>query len=99
MLNVIEIRERAPRSDGSRLRCEPTSAGADIAELARRITSLHSRARGEIDDAVLMLDLAAQHARLIAKQVGEFSARNDFDDHIATIDRLLRIARQMALKL
>jgi len=97
MLNVVDFRERAQRS-GEHER-QPANADADIADLASRITSLHSRARGEIDSAVLMLDLAAQHAREIEKRMCGPLARNDFDEHIATIERLLQIAREMALKL
>ena len=96
MLNVINFRERAQRS-GERER-HPADAEADIANLASRITSLHSQARGEIDSAVLMLDLAAQHARVIEKRMCDPSARKDFDEHIATIERLLQVAREMALK-
>ena len=99
MLNVIEFREKAPRGRGSVPARAPAVVNADISELARRITRLHSSAKGEIDEAVLMLDLAAQHARLIARQIGEPSAKNDFDEHIATIEQLLQIAREMALQL
>jgi hypothetical protein len=97
MLNVLEFRERAPRSGEDE--CRPANADAAIADLASRITSLNARARGEIDDAVLMLDLAAQHARQIERRLCDSSARKDFDEHIATIERLLQIAREMALKL
>ncbi len=97
MLNVIDFRERQQRS-GEHER-QPATAEADIAGLVSGITSLHSRARGEIDSAVHMLDLAAQHAREIEKRMCDPLARKDFDEHIATIERLLQIAREMALKL
>jgi hypothetical protein len=99
MLNVIEFREKASRSGGSRRQRAPASVGAGISELASSIIEMQSKANGEIGNAILMLDLAAQHARLIARQIGEPSARNDFDDHIAIIDRLLQTARELALKL
>jgi hypothetical protein len=99
MLNVIDFREKAPRSRERERQRQPASAEGDIADLASRITSLHAQARGEIDSAVLMLDLAAQHAREIEKRMCGPLARNDFDEHIATIERLLQIAREMALKL
>ena len=99
MLNVIDFREKAPRSREQERQSQPATAEADIAELASRITSLHGQARGEIGSAVLMLDLAAQHARQIEKRMGGASVRKDFDEHIATIERLLQIAREMALKL
>lgn len=99
MLNVIDFRDKVSRSREPARQSEPANADADIAELASRIVSLHSRARGEIDSAVLMLDLAAQHAREIEQRMCNQSARKDFDEHIATIERLLQIAREMTLKL
>ncbi len=94
MPNVINLQDRAPRSHG-RLANE----GADVAELASCIDSLKSRARGEIASAVLMLDLAAQHARQIEKRMYDPFAKRDFDAQITTIERLLRVAQEMALKL
>lgn len=99
MLNVMDFREVAPRACASRLQRRPAGDGADISELASRIVSLQSQAKGEIDGAVLMLDLAAQHARQIEKWVCDPSARKDFDEYIAAIDRLLQIAKEAALKL
>lgn len=99
MLNVIDFREKTPRSCESRLQRQPANIDADISELASRITSLQSKAKGEIDNAVMMLDLAAQHARQIAKRVCDPKVKSEFDEHIATIDQLLEIARTMALDL
>jgi hypothetical protein len=67
-------------------------------ELASRIVSLHSQARGEINSAVLLLDLAERHAREIEKRMCNESGRKDFDEHIATIERLLQTAREMTLE-
>ena len=99
MLNVVYFRERAPRSRGSRLQHPPASIGADISEMASRIAGLQSKARREIHHAILMLDLAAQHARQIAKSICDPAARKNFDEHISTIEQLLQVARDMALKL
>jgi hypothetical protein len=46
-----------------------------------------------------MLDLAAQHAREIAARLMDPTARKNFNEHIATIERLLQLAREMAFKL
>jgi len=99
MLNVIDFPEKTPRSRERERQRNPASAEADIADLTSRITSLHAQVRGEIDSAVLMLELAAQHAREIEKRMYGPSAGKDSDEHIATIERLLQIAREMALKL
>jgi hypothetical protein len=99
MPNVIDFREKAPRIRGSRLQRQPANLDADISELVCRIVSLQSKAKGEIDNAVMMLDLAAQHARQIAGHVCDPKVKSDFDEHVAIIDQLLRTARKMALKL
>ena len=99
MLNVIDFRKKAPRFGESRLPPQPVNVDADISELACRIVSLQSKAKGEIDNAVVMLDLAAQHARQIAERVCDPKVKHDFDEHIATIDQLLQVARKMALNL
>jgi hypothetical protein len=99
MLNVIDFRDKASRLREPARESRPADAGSDVAGLASRIVSLHSQARGKIDSAILLLDLAAQHAREIEKRVSDPSARKDFDEHIATIERLLQIARESALKL
>ena len=99
MLNVINFRKKAPRS--TELSAQPPAANAnvDIAELASRIMDLQSQAKGEIGNAVLMLDLAARHAREIAARIPDPTARKDFDEHISMIERLLQFAREMAFKL
>ena len=99
MLNVINLRDKVPRSRQAARRSSPASADADVAALASRIVSLHSQARGEINSAVLLLDLAARHAREIEKRMGNEFARQEFGEHVATIERLLQIAREITLKL
>ncbi len=99
MLNVIDFRDKASRWCRPRRQHQPANVDADISELAFRVTRLQSKAKGEIDNAVMMLDLAAQHARQIAKRACDPKVRGDFDEQIATIDQLLQIARTMALNL
>lgn len=99
MLNVLDFRKREPRSPESTARPPAANTNVDIAALASRIIGLQSRARGEIGNAVHMLDLAAQHAREIAARLPDPISRKNFDEHIAVIERLLRLAREMAFKL
>ena len=99
MLNVLEFRKREPRSSASTAPPSAASANIDIAALASRIIDLQSEAKGEIGNAVLMLDLAARHAREIAARLADPIARKNFDEHIAMIERLLQLAREAALKL
>ena len=99
MLNVLEFRKREPRFSESTARPPAANSSVDIAALASRIIGLQSEAKGEIGNAVQMLDLAARHAREIASRLVDPNARKNFDEHIAMIERLLRLAREMALKL
>ena len=99
MLNIIEFRKSAPGSHGPRRQRPSEDVEAGIAELASCVAGLQSKARGDIGNAILMLDLAAQHARQIALRISDRSAKRDFDEHIAIIERLIELAREMAIKL
>jgi len=99
MLNVLDFRRREPPASRSTARVPAANTNVDIAALATRITGLQSEAKGEIGNAVLMLDLAARHAREIAARLADPTARKNFDEHIATIERLLQLAREMTFKL
>jgi hypothetical protein len=99
MLNVLEFRKREPRSAGSAALLPAASNNLDLVALASRITGLQSRARGEVDHAILMLDLAAQHSREIAARLADPTARRNFDEHVAMIEGMLQLAREMAFKL
>jgi hypothetical protein len=69
MLNLMGLRENAPRVRGSDPQRRPTDVDAEISALASRIISLQAR------------------------------ARKSFDEYVATINRLVQIAREMAPKL
>lgn len=99
MLNVINFQKGAPRSPALRAKPAAANANIDIAAVASRIISLQSQAKGKIQKAVLMLDLAAEHARKIAAEISDPAAKKDFDEHISMIERLLGLAREMAFKL
>ena len=97
MSNVVSFRVARSRPSGSRP--PPEALDADIAELASRVTNLQSKAREEIFQSILMLDLAAQQARQIARQICDPVVKQDFSAAITTIELLLQVARNMALRL
>jgi len=70
-----------------------------MAKPAASIVGFQSKAKRDICRAILMLDLAAQHARAIGIRLSDPAARQDFDGRIAMIERSLDIAREMFLKL
>jgi hypothetical protein len=99
MLNVIAFRNGASRSHRSTRARRPENTAADISELASSIDNLQSRAKDEIAHAILMLDLAAQHAREIESRLSDPAAKRSFDEHISIIEQLLELARAMTFRL
>lgn len=97
MSNVVNL--RVAQSRASTLPPPSETFGADIADLVSRILGLQSKAKEEISHSILMLDIAAQHARQIAKQICDPAVKENFSAHVATIEQLLQLARGMALKL
>lgn len=62
-------------------------------------TSRQSPRSEDVYRAILLLDQAAQHARLLVKHISDSSRRANFEAQIVAIDHLLQIARGMALRL
>lgn len=74
-------------------------SGVEIHTPTPPVVSQQSPRKKDVYREILLLDLAAQHARLLVKQISVPARRMDFDAQIATIEELLQLARQMALKL
>lgn len=60
---------------------------------------VQSKAREEILRSILLLDIAAQHARQIAKRTDDPALNKNLCAQISLVEQLLQIAREMALKL
>ena len=75
------------------------TAGLDAFDLARRVTGLQAKAKEDIRQSILMLDLAAQHARQLATRLRDPTTKASFETHIETIEQLLQLARDMTVKL
>lgn len=73
--------------------------GVGIQAPAPPVASRKSPRSEDVYRAILLLELAAQHARLLVKHIPDSSRRMSFEAQIAAIDRLLQIARDMALRL
>ena len=74
-------------------------SGVEIYALTPPVVGQQSPRKKDVYRGILLLDLAAQHLRLLVEQISDPSRRMDFDAQIATIEQLLQLARQMALKL
>ena len=86
----------------ARAKPESYSAEACVARSSRvpaLVTGEQSARKEDVFRAILLLDLAAQHARLLVKKTSDPSQREAFEAQISTIEQLLQLARDMALKL
>ncbi|MDP3702936.1 MAG: hypothetical protein Q8R78_00890 [Candidatus Omnitrophota bacterium] len=98
MTNVVCLRAQ---------RCARASAGlppqyveeVDQVQLRSRMIDVQSRAKEEILRSILLLDIAAQHARQIAKRTDDPALNKNLSAQISLVEQLLQIAREMALKL
>jgi len=104
VLNVVNFHEKASRFRKHATWRSPQGAvadipGADIPGLVARAKGLQSKARTELGDAILMLDLAAQHARQLGKIIRDPALKKRFDDELLTIEELLQLARDKTSQL
>ena len=92
MTNVIDFQTKPLRIRAPAPRC----AGPAIQDRTSRIRGLHSRAKAEVNRSILLLDLAAQHAREIETRIADPDIRRAFEMHIDAIEEAIQIARQRA---
>jgi hypothetical protein len=97
VLNVVDFPQRASRWRATRR--SPEDAIADICGLVLRIRSLESKAKSELRDAILLLDLAAQHARQLVKAIGDPASKKLFEVDLRLIEELLQLARDKTSRL
>lgn len=99
MLKVVSFQQRALRRAVPGQQRRPEPADADIPELVSRLESLQAKAKREIQQAILLLDLAAQHARRTTWWMCDPAARKNVEDQISAIERSLQTAQGEAVKL
>jgi hypothetical protein len=73
--------------------------GAEAYETPSRPASRPVPSKEDIHTAILLLDLASQHAWLLVKKIADPSRRENFEAQIDTIEQLLQLARQLASNL
>jgi hypothetical protein len=99
VLNVVDFHEKASRFRKNAPRRSAEGAVADIPSLVARAKGLQLKARTELHDAILMLDLAAQHARQLGKIIRDPALKKRFDDELLTVEELLQLARDKTMEL
>jgi hypothetical protein len=99
VLNVVNFHEKASRFRKEATRRSPKGAAADIPSLISRVSGLRSKAKTELHDSILMLDLAVQQARQFGKIIRDPARKKRFEDELLTIEELLRLARDKTMEL
>jgi hypothetical protein len=95
MSEVISIRKARYRRDAARSHLVETADAvidaadsSDSGELA--IVKL------KVQRSILLLDLAAQQARLLMREISDVPRRQNLESQISIIEKQLHVARQMA---
>lgn len=95
MSEVISIRKARYRRDAARSHLVETADAvidaadsSDSGELA--IVKL------KVQRSILLLDLAAQQARVLMREIPDATRRQNLESQISIIERQLHVARQMA---
>ena len=98
MSEVIDI-WNARYSRAASERPSPNTLGANVRGTSFGAAGHPGLAKEEVHRAILLLDMAAQQARLLVREIADPSRRESFEAQIATIEQLLQVARHMASKL
>jgi hypothetical protein len=98
MSEVIDIQE-ARYSRAAARSPVPTTIGATTGAAASRDSGQLSIVKEEVRRSILLLDLTAQHARLLVKEISDPSRRRNFEAQITTIEQQLQVARQLGSNL
>jgi len=97
MANVINFYSKLRRADAP----APRSRGADATVQGRSplVRGLQSRVKADVYKSIMLLDLAAQHAREIETRITDPAVKRAFEVHVDAIEDAIQIARERALDL
>jgi len=99
VLNVVKFHEEASRLRGTTMKRGPEVAAADIPILIGRFSGLQSKAKTELRDAILLVDLAAQQARQLVRTINDPALKKLLEDDLLVIEELLQLARERTSRL
>ena len=74
----------------------PKTIGAATVAVTRRISGQLSIVKEKVHRSILLLDLAAQQARLLVREISDPPRRVNLEAQITIIEQQLHIARQLA---
>jgi len=98
MARIISLQSARLRHAESEQHC-PKTISDEACETAAVQAGQPSIHRAEVRRAMLLLDIAVQHARLLVQNISDPVRRENFEAQMATIERLLQLARDLASKL
>jgi len=95
--NVIDFQTKPRRARA----LAPRSGAAGLAVQGRMppVRGLQPRVKTEVYKSIMLLDLAAQHAREIETRITDPEVRRAFELHVDAIEQAIHIARERALDL
>jgi hypothetical protein len=92
MANVVNFRARAQQSGATQ--SDTPAAGDFVPGPAAPMVDTPLMAVREMRNAVLLLELAALHAREISTKIGDTDDRKAFEAHILSIEYALQTVRE-----
>lgn len=96
MQNVFRFPEAPSKSEGG---SQPPQYKSDADVMAQACVQFEEAAKREIHRSLLLLDLAAQRARLFVKQIGDPSDRRNVETQIERLEIQIRTARELAAQI
>lgn len=100
LFNVVNFHEEASRHRRYAMTRGRQVAAADLAGLMERFKGLQSKAKTELRDAILLLDLAAQQTHRLVRTISDPAAlKKLIGDDLQIIEELLRLAREKTSRL
>lgn len=95
MSEVISIRKARYRYDAARSHLVETADAVTDAEDSPDSGEL-AIVKLKVQRSILLLDLAAQQARVLMREIPDATRRKNLESQISIIERQLHVARQMA---
>jgi len=93
MANVIDFHSKLRRARAP----APRSAATDPALEGRSpVRGVRSCVKADVYKSIMLLDLAAQHAREIGTRIADPGLRQAFEVHVDAIEEAIQIARERA---
>lgn len=95
MSEVISIRKARYRRDVARSHLVETADAVSDADASPDSGEL-ATVKLKVQRSILLLDLAAQQARLLMREISDVPRRQNLESQISIIEKQLHVARQMA---